>query len=250
MGRCGVHNPAETNSKHLRAIRLAMQSYRLTVGLLLCMGLFDGLEPQTAWAGEEENAINRTLPPASLSRLNLQVLWGPVWPGGEAVTQIYTGPLYRSGISARYQVWDSLSVSVGVGYIKHDGVGIGKESGTVSEQVATLSVYPLELGGVYRFDRLALGTVVPYVSAGLDCQPYTEVVEERTYSGGKWGYHVRGGIEVVLDPPPPAWTSDARGGLQSTALLIELGYSGVNNFGNSTLDFSGTSLTVGFALGF
>lgn len=194
--------------------------------------------------------VDATLPPENHPRTTVQLLWGPYWPSGEAVTQVYEGPHYRVGILARYELMYDLSAAVGVGYFSHDGVAVGKVSGTVSEEAVTFKSFPLELGATWHPARFNIGGVVPYANLGLDCHPYTETVGETTYSGGKWGYHARFGADITLEPPAASWTSDSRGGLQSTALLIELGYNQINNFGGAKLDLSGLSLQFGFGLGF
>lgn len=196
------------------------------------------------------HAVEDTLPPQNHPRATVQLMWGPYWPSGSAMSQVYEGPHYRIGALGRYELVPDVSVAVGIAYLKHDGTAVGKVSGTVSEEIVTFKSFPLELGATYRPSRFAIGSVAPYVNAGLDLHPYTESVGESSYSGGKWGFHARLGADITLEPPAPSWTSDSRSGLQSTALLIELGYNQINNFGAGALDLSGLSLQVGFGLGF
>ncbi|MFM7201078.1 MAG: hypothetical protein ACKO6N_09835 [Myxococcota bacterium] len=214
-------------------------------GLSLVAGSADAAEPHAM-----RSPLEPHLPLSRPVKLHVDLTFGPVFPTGDIVPLVYAGPHYKLGMGARYALLEGLSLGASLGYIKHDGLAVGAASGTVSEEVTTLKLYPMGLGLTYRLTQLDLGTVVPYAGAGVDLTAYSELVGTTTYTGGKWGLHAHAGVEVVLEPPAPSWTSDAREGLQSTALLIELGYRTGNNFGASKLDFSGLGLNIGFALGF
>lgn len=198
----------------------------------------------------EKSPVDAHLPPPVPILLRMQLLWGPQWPLDLVVPQIYTGPHYRMGLGARYEVFQGLDAAVSLGYMGHDGVAIGEETHVTTGDATYLTLIPVELGASYRPGVLAQGHVIPYVAAGLDFTYYREKINTLRYYGLKPGYHLKAGVELPLDPPAPTWTTDARSGMRSTALVLELGYAGRNGFGAGGLDLSTLAFNLGFSLGF
>ncbi len=128
----------------------------------------------------------------------------------------------------------------------------------------TLSVVPVSLGAVYRFDLIKeeLGIpLVPYGKLGLDYYFWwaraggdisraTVNGESREGKGGTAGFHAALGLSFNLDWIEPHSTEERRM-FRDSYLFAEWSYIKANQFGErERLDFSDEQLSFGLALDF
>ncbi len=143
-----------------------------------------------------------------------------------------------------------------------------------SGDTTTLTVIPLELLAIYRFDMLALRwhvPLVPYFKVGLAYyiwwiengggafsiasyppNPAKGQSTDKGY-GGSFGFVLRPGLAFMLDvlDPSAARTMDQETGINHSYLFVELHYADVNGFGASNkLTLSDTTLATGLAFEF
>ncbi|MEW6486373.1 MAG: fibronectin type III domain-containing protein [Thermodesulfobacteriota bacterium] len=125
----------------------------------------------------------------------------------------------------------------------------GDPLGRTLEQ--TLTVFPVQAYVVYDLRGAPDALVVPYVGAGYSRYYYRHEVEEAsTVRGRQHGYHVRGGVKVLLNPFDPAAARRSAGGMgpARTYACLEGQYARVDDFGSADADLGGWSLLAGAAL--
>ena len=139
---------------------------------------------------------------------------------------------------------------------------------TRSGDTSTLTVMPLALLFVYRFDLLANRyhiPLVPYFKIGLaygiwwiengsgSTVAYTSGTQSWKGYGGTFGWVLQPGIAFQLDviEPRVARTLDAEIGINHTYLFCELNYMDLSGFGaENKLTLSDTTLNAGLAFEF
>ena len=212
---------------------------------------------------------------------------------GTNVHQRPPGQLLTS-LEFDWQFWHafgSLGVAASVGIQRRNShafqyAGIaGDVSCTVpncsrSSDTTTLSVMPISLELVYRFDVLALRwhiPLVPYIKAGIGyflwwiengSGAVSQMVDLKTKAvtntgtcgfggdcgiGGSFGIVLHPGVALLLDAldPSAARTMDNELGINHTYLFFELNYAWVNGFNSSTkLNLSDTAWNTGLAFEF
>jgi hypothetical protein len=115
----------------------------------------------------------------------------------------------------------------------------------------TLTVFPVQAYVTYDLRGAPDALLVPYVGAGYSRYYYRHEVEEAsTVRGRQHGYHVRGGLKVLLNPFDPAAARRAAGGKgpARTYACLEGQYARVDDFGSADADLGGWSVLAGAAL--
>jgi hypothetical protein len=145
------------------------------------------------------------------------------------------------------------------------GKGVAPEGAETSDET-TLSMVPLVLGAVYRFDVLAERYKIPFVLTGKLGVDYTvwwirdgvdEITEFGDGTGGKlpgyggtWGLHWAVGLHLLLDffEPHTAKVFDNEMGVNNSYLFAEYVGYWVNDFGSSkSFDLSHNGVVFGLA---
>ena len=159
-------------------------------------------------------------------------------------------------------LWGPLGVGAGIGFGSVSGKGVYAESGEESKDSTSLSLLPLRLMAVYRFqylDRRGI-PLIPFVKAGLG---YTfwwskgtdgsvSKIDGRKARGGKWGYNLAIGLALSLNfiDRTLARDADRLWGLNDTHILIQFVHATADNFGGSGFDLSRDSLHLGLGFEF
>jgi hypothetical protein len=160
----------------------------------------------------------------------------------------------------------SLGVGVGVGYFSVTGTSPqGNGSGLPSGDTSTLTVVPLSLSAVYRFDYLFEERnipLVPYGKLGLDYAYWQDTdgngniaTDGRggTGRGGTLGWHATAGLALVIDffDPEAAHDFDADLGVNHTALTFEFSHADISGLGQpGRLHLGDTTWAAGLLLEF
>ncbi|MBI3071217.1 MAG: hypothetical protein HYY84_03730 [Deltaproteobacteria bacterium] len=180
-----------------------------------------------------------------------------------------TGLMFQLELDYQFfQKFGSLAVGASAGYWQMIGKGVFSASGSPSGDNTLLTVVPLQLSLIYRFDVLserAKIPVVPYVKGGLtysvfvvndgggDTSTTTDSAGRSHQSfGGVFGLHGAFGLSMQLDwmDPDAARTFDLEVGVNHTYIFVELGYAWVNDFGGGGLNLSALSFYAGLAFEF
>lgn len=170
------------------------------------------------------------------------------------------------------QLWQGFgSIGVGgvIGYYSAsaaaylDDGNVPSSSATRSGSETSISLIPLSLLAVYRFDWPAIKfsiPVVPFVKAGLNYTVWWIDVDGKTASfdgdeatGGSLGWQFNAGAALVLDilEPQAAKTLDVELGINHTYLFFEFVHVAADGFGSDTsLNVGDTSWQAGIAFEF
>jgi hypothetical protein len=216
----------------------------------------------------------------SPKNLMLELRFGPYKPSIDSEAA-FTSPPYKSIFGNKtglmfqleldyqfFQKFGSLAVGVTAGYWQMIGKGVFSASGAESGDNTLLTVVPLSLSLVYRFDVLAERfkvPVIPYVKGGLtysifvvndgggDTSTSTDSAGRLHQSyGGVFGLHGAFGLSMQLDwmDPDAARTFDLEVGVNHTHIFVELGYAWINDFGGGGLNLSALAVYGGLAFEF
>jgi hypothetical protein len=172
-------------------------------------------------------------------------------------------------IELDYQFWHrfgSIAAGLGVGYFSVTGdAPIANDLGVISGDTSQLKVIPFSLSAIYRFDYF-LETrgfpLVPFGKLGLD-YAYWQITDGNGNiatdgmgghaRGGTMGWHVAGGLALVLDclDPDASHDFDQDLGVNHTAITFELFHSDISGLGQSNrLHLGDTDWTLGLLLEF
>lgn len=158
-----------------------------------------------------------------------------------------------------FQRFGSAGVGFSAGYAEKYADTV-TEAGEAAEEKTALKVLPLKLNALYKFDYAAFRwgvPLVPYGKLGLIYMPWwvnkgdnTQVVDDRTAKGGRWGYGLTVGASFLLDVLEPrlARDFDTDLGVNHSYLFAEWTYAEVNNFGGAGLVLSSRHWMFGLAL--
>lgn len=153
-----------------------------------------------------------------------------------------------------YQGYGSAGVSLSAGYAEEYAEGFDASAGGGRvPQKSGLQVFPITLGVFYKLDYAAERwgfPLVPYAEASLRYIPYRFAGSESNTKGGKRGYGLTAGVQLMLDflEPSMARSLDSDLGVNHTYLFAEYTRAEVNNFGKAGLDLSSRGWMFGLAL--
>ncbi|HVZ89016.1 MAG TPA: MXAN_2562 family outer membrane beta-barrel protein [Polyangia bacterium] len=168
-----------------------------------------------------------------------------------------------------YQIWHrygSIAAGLGVGYFSVTGTApVASGTGMLSGDQSELKVIPISLSAVYRFDYLMETykvPLVPFGKLGLDWA-YWQITDGNGNiadadsggrgRGGTLGWHVAGGLALVLDflDPEAAHDFDQDLGVNHTALTFEFFHSDLSGLGQANrLHVGDNDWTLGLLIEF
>ncbi len=223
----------------------------------------------------EGDSYNRYRSP---QRFAFELTFGPYRPdidgefnGARSPYNDYYGPSQHLLTRAEFDYqffrrYGSLSAGIGVGYFSVTGTapvanGTGLPSGDTSE----LKVIPFSLSAVYRFDYFLEERgfpLVPFGKLGLDWA-YWQITDGNGNiaeagsgghgRGGTFGWHVAGGMALVLDflDPDASHDFDQDLGVNHTAITFEFYHADISGLGQpNRLHVGDTNWTLGLLLEF
>ena len=167
-----------------------------------------------------------------------------------------------------YQVFHKMgtaAVGLGLGYFSVSGPSpLASNPAIASGDKSTLTVVPVSLSAVYRFDYYLEHDgfpIVPHAKLGLDWA-YWQVTDGNgeiaraaggRARGGTLGWHAALGVALVLDflDPVAARDFDVEMGVNHTALVFEVGHADISGLGRSNrLHVGDTTWTLGLLFEF
>jgi len=172
-------------------------------------------------------------------------------------------------IELDYQFWHrygSIAAGLGIGYFSVTGTApVANMPGTASGDQSQLKVVPVSLSAVYRFDYFLQERgfpLVPFGKLGLDWAYWqntdgngniADAGSGGTGRGGTLGWHVAGGVALVLDflDPDASHDFDQDLGVNHTALTFEFYHADISGLGQANrLHVGDTNWTLGLLLEF
>ena len=179
-----------------------------------------------------------------------------------------TGRRLLTQIEVDYQVWHemgSLGVGLSAGLFRASHAApLGNNSGALSADSSTLTVIPLSVSAVYRFDYFLERDnfpLVPHAKLGLDWAYWSNTDGNGEIAssmggrarGGTLGWHATLGAALVLDfiDPDTARDFDVEMGVNHTALVFEYSHYDISGLGRSDrLHLGDTTWTLGLLFEF
>ncbi len=168
-----------------------------------------------------------------------------------------------------YQFWHrygSIAAGLSAGYFSVTGTApVASMPGTASGDQSQLKVVPVALSAVYRFDYFLQERkvpLVPFAKIGLDWAYWQNTDGNGNIAdagsggharGGTLGWHVAGGIALVLDflDPDAAHDFDQDLGVNHTALTFEFYHADISGLGQANrLHVGDNNWTLGLLLEF
>ena len=156
------------------------------------------------------------------------------------------------GLELEFRPTPRMGIGVEAGYFSDEGRATtvsGGSSGSRNEYV----LYPLQAYLVYRFVFVPDQPLVPYLGGGYSHFTYRQALKGApTVRGGQEGFHLRGGLQFLLDvlDPQAAEAAWRDWGLVNTYLTLEAQYARVNDFGSASVDLGGRTYFGGLLLEF
>ena len=163
---------------------------------------------------------------------------------GDSYTPVYAAEM-------AYMLTRYFEIGAGAGYIKDSGKGFLPENNTTGGDV-DIYLYPVnayvKLRGVFREDQL----LVPYIGGGWTQMFYKQEIENQSNkSGNSSGYHLKAGVELLLNGIDRNSAAAARNefGLKYTYLFVEGEYTRVED-SKTNSDLGGKAWYLGLRLDF
>ena len=223
----------------------------------------------------EGDSYNRYKSP---QRFAFELTFGPYRPdidgefnGGRTPYKDYfgSGQNLLTRIEFDYQFWHrygSIAAGLSAGYFSVTGTApVASMPGTASGDQSQLKVIPIALSAVYRFDYFLQERgfpLVPFGKLGLDWAYWQNTDGNGNIAdagsggrgrGGTLGWHVAGGIALVLDflDPDASHDFDQDLGVNHTALTFEFYHADISGLGQADrLHVGDTNWTLGLLLEF
>jgi hypothetical protein len=165
-----------------------------------------------------------------------------------------------------YQKVGTVSVGLSAGYFSVSGPApTADRSGMNSADKSTLTVVPVSLSAIYRFDYYLVRDdfpLVPHAKVGLDWD-YWQITDGNGQiamdsmgghaRGGTLGWHAAVGLAFVIDrlDPDAAKAFDTDLGVNHSALVFEYGHYDISGLGESNrLHVGDTTWTLGLLFEF
>ena len=172
------------------------------------------------------------------------------------------------GATVDWRVWHGLgevAIGIGIGRWSHEGTAVLRD-GSASNDKTRLTVLPISLDAVYRFDVLAERwefPLVPYAKLGADYAVWwmldgvekisrytTKSGKSLSALGGTGGLHGTLGLRLLLDvfEPGAARSFDIEMGVNHSYVFAEVQKLWLNDFGSSkSINLSDTAFAFGLA---
>lgn len=182
---------------------------------------------------------------------------------------IFSGAAWQLSLARDSKVWErfgTLSLGFSAGYWSQSGYGREQATGSASTDTTTLSIVPITLDLVYRFDELEKAWGIPFI-------PYAKLGgvyglwwmrdgvdnlarwsdangKSKEAMGGTGGWHATAGMRFLLDvlEPMAARSFDIEMGVNHSYLFAEYQMLRLNDFGNKkSLNLSADLFSFGIA---
>jgi len=212
---------------------------------------------QEAGPQETEKKPNPLLETEPRSYGSFQLAYQQYYPGDSAqkhaLDEIFDQDYFQMvALSFGMYPLRNLGINFNAGFAQPTGHAVGTISGATSDAEITLTVVPLQLEAVYRFDFVDEQFFIPVIGGGGDYWYYDEKTEFGSDSehvrGNKSGYHALAGAGILLDKLDPSSRGLKEWGIENVFLEIEARMAWINS--DDGIDFTGTGYSAGLLFEF
>ncbi|MBI5746472.1 MAG: outer membrane beta-barrel protein [Nitrospirae bacterium] len=148
--------------------------------------------------------------------------------------------VWFGGLELGWKLTRRFELSLNLDYSQTKGKAT-TPTGRASADEATFQQVPVYASLLYRFIFYEDQPIVPYIGGGFTHQFYRQRLDGDKVSGDQDGYHLRGGLQLLLDYVDPGTAGDffSEWKVFNTYLTIEAIYSKVDDFGGRDVDLGG-----------
>ncbi len=179
---------------------------------------------------------------------SVEVKGGLFYPDFEDWSTFYgSNRTWQAAGAVGYKLFRQLEVGVEGGMMRDNGRAVAPTTGVMTGTVE-YSLWPLN---VYVLGRAVFSEnqwIVPYAGGGWTRMFYREKIEgQGTSKGSADGYHVRAGIQLLLDNLDPSASNNLfmDFGIRHTYLIFEVEYTRVMAETQATASASGREVNIG-----
>lgn len=141
---------------------------------------------------------------------------------------------------------ERFEITLNMNYAGKDGTATTL-TGRASADKTKYEQVPILVSILYRFAFSQDQIIVPFLGGGYTHVIYMEEINGNKISGDRMGYHVRGGLELLLDyfDPQAAREFSMDYKIFNTYLTFEAIYSKADDFGKEVIDIGGLGYMMG-----
>lgn len=189
---------------------------------------------------------------APLSAWSVSLKLGEYQPAADGFSAQYPPQAFRGDFELGYKLSRQIEAGVSVGYFS-DNAPVYSVSGRISALTQQLTLIPTQVYLTYQLLSNEDQFLVPYIGGGYTHMTYRHSVEGGdTASGGTDGYHLRGGLKILLNrfEPDSAGKLYEDWGVIRTYFLLEGQYAQVVGFDGTMPNLGGWSYLGGLRFEF
>ena len=155
------------------------------------------------------------------------------------------------GVEIGWKIKRRLELNASITY-GDDGGNAVTPSGRESVDDLDFEHLPIHISVLYRFISDEDQFIVPFFGGGYTHLFYRLEFVDDDRSGDQFGYHIRGGLQILLDRLEPEKADDILDtvGIHNSYLFFEGIYSNVDNFGSEDIDLGGWAVFIGLLVEF
>jgi len=155
------------------------------------------------------------------------------------------------GVEIGWKINRRLELNASISYGDDSGKAL-TPSGKESVDDLDFEHLPIHISVLYRFISDEDQFIVPFLGGGYTHLFYKLEFVDDDRSGDQFGYHVRGGFQILLDRLEPEKADDIsdKVGIHNSYLFFEGIYSNVDDFGSEDIDLGGWAVFIGLLLEF
>ena len=183
---------------------------------------------------------------------SLALKGGYTWPETDGWEDNYGDDGFGTiGAEIGWKINRRLELNTSISYGDDSGKAL-TPSGKESVDALDYNQLPIHISILYRFISHEDQFIVPFIGGGYTHLFYRLEFIDDDRSGDQFGYHVRGGFQILLDQLEPNNADDISElwGINNTYLFIEGIYSNVDDFGSEDIDLGGWTVFIGLLLEF
>jgi opacity protein-like surface antigen len=155
------------------------------------------------------------------------------------------------GIEYGWKFSRQLGINLGASYSRSKGKA-KTITGRVSNDDVITQLVPIDISFVYRLAFTNNQIAVPYAAAGYTHTFYKTQLNDDERTGGQSGYHIKGGIQFLLDLLESRAANDMSRNWQveNTYLFVEYYMSKVDDFKSDSIDLGSKGILGGLVFEF
>lgn len=187
---------------------------------------------------------------AEQPKWSLALKGGYTFPDADGWENYYGGDgFWTFGVDIGRKINRQLELNASISYGNDSGKAL-TPSGEQSADDLDYSQLPIHISILYRFISDEDQFIIPYCGGGYTHLFYRLEFVDEDRSGDQFGFHVRGGFQILLDKLVIDDSIFHSLGIHNTYLFFEGIYSNVDDFGREEIDLGGWTVFIGLLFEF